>query len=131
MATTKKATKKNPARKSAPVASKSTASKKAPTKKSVVARQPSTAAKKPYPENTPDNTRPPKIRPADAVDLLADDHLAVDKLFRQYERLATKNGPATERQALAEKICGMLKVHTRIGKRSSIRQRDRPASSPT
>lgn len=104
MAATKKATKKT-------VATKRTA---ATTKKAAPAKKPPTAAKKPYPDNNPVNTKPPRSRPADAVDLLADDHLAVDKLFKQYEKLAKKDAPAAQRQALAEKICAMLKVHTQI-----------------
>jgi hypothetical protein len=35
-----------------------------------------TAAKKPYPDNTGANTKPPKVRPPDAIDLLVEDHLA-------------------------------------------------------
>jgi len=88
-------------------------SKKAPARKAP-AKRPSTAAKKPYPENTPDNTMPPKMRPNDAVDLLVADHMAADKCFKQYEQLAKKKAPAAQRQALAERVCGMLKVHTRI-----------------
>jgi hypothetical protein len=78
------------------------------------ARPARTAAKKPYPDNTPDNTAPPKMRPNDAVDLLVADHLAAGKCFEQYEKLATKKAPAAQRLALAGKVCGMLKVHTSI-----------------
>jgi hypothetical protein len=78
------------------------------------ARKPATAARKPYPDNTPENTKPPKVRPPDAIDLLVDDHLAAGKIFKQYERLAKKDGPADQRKALAVKVCGMLTVHTTI-----------------
>ena len=108
MAATKKATKK------AVAAKRATTKTKVPAKKATPVKKPPTAAKKPYHDNSPVNTKPPRSRPADAVDLLADDHLAVDKLFRQYEKLAKKDAPAAQRQPLAEKICGMLKVHTRI-----------------
>ncbi len=73
-----------------------------------------TAAKKPYRDNTADNTKPPKMRPPDAVDLLSDDHLAAAKVFRQYEKLAKKNGSPAQRKALADKVCAMLTVHTTI-----------------
>ena len=54
------------------------------------------------------------MRPPDAVDLLSDDHLAAGKVFKQYEKLAKKNGPAAQRKALADKVCAMLTVHTTI-----------------
>lgn len=74
----------------------------------------STAAKKPYPDNTGDNTAPPKSTPRDAVDLLVEDHLAAAKCFKQYETLMKKDAPDSQRVALATKVCGMLKVHTQI-----------------
>ena len=118
MATTRKTTTKKTTSVAGAAAKKSTAKKappkKAPTKKTAAKSRPSTAAKKPYPENTPANTTPPKMRPNDAVDLLVADHLAADKCFKKYEKLADRKAPAAERQALAEKVCGMLKVHTRI-----------------
>ena len=54
------------------------------------------------------------MREADAVDLLTDDHLAVDALFKQYEKLAKKEAPADQRRTLAQSICDMLKAHTTI-----------------
>jgi hypothetical protein len=84
------------------------------TAKKVAAKKISTAAKKPYKDNTADNTTPPKSRPQDAVDLLVADHLAAGKCFKQYETLKKKSAPAAQRQALADKVCGMLTVHTRI-----------------
>ena len=54
------------------------------------------------------------MREADAVDLLTDDHLEVGALFKQYEKLAKKEAPAEQRQALAQTICAMLKAHTTI-----------------
>ena len=84
------------------------AAKKSPASK------PPTAANKPYPDNTAENTMPPKFRPPDAVDLLVADHLAAGKIFKQYEKLAKKDAPAGQRKALADKVCGMLTVHTTI-----------------
>ena len=89
-------------------AKKKPAAKKAPVKKI------STAAKKPYKDNTPDNTTPPKNRPPDAVDLLVADHLAAGKVFKQYEKLAKKNASPAERKKLANKVCDMLTVHMAI-----------------
>ncbi len=118
MATTRKTTTKKKTSVAPAAARKSTAKKtpmkKVAAKKTAAKSRPSTAAKKPYPDNTPVNTTPPKMRPNDAVDLLVADHLAADKCFKQYEKLADKNAPAAQRKALAEKVCGMLKVHTRI-----------------
>lgn len=50
----------------------------------------------------------------DAVRLLKADHAEVKKLFDQYEKLAEKDGRATERQKLAQQICMMLTVHAQI-----------------
>ena len=68
----------------------------------------------PKEEKTIENTAPKTMREADAVDLLTDDHLEVSGLFKRYEKLAKKEAPAAERQALAQSICDMLKAHTRI-----------------
>lgn len=97
------------------MASKKTPAKKRPSPAPKASRaRPKTAAKKPYPDNTADNTKPAKMSPADAVDLLSADHLAAGKIFKQHERLAKKDGPASERKALADKVCAMLTVHTKI-----------------
>ncbi len=92
--------------------------KKAPArasgKKTPAVKKPKTAAVKPYPDNTGDNTAPPKSSPKDAIDLLVADHLAAAKCFKQYETLMKKNAPADQRKALADRVCGMLTVHTRI-----------------
>ena len=50
----------------------------------------------------------------DAIKLLTADHQEVKALFKDYNKLAEKEGPADERQALAQKICLLLKVHTTI-----------------
>ena len=50
----------------------------------------------------------------DAIKLLTTDHAEVKALFKQYEKLAKAGAPADERQALAQEICDMLKVHTQI-----------------
>jgi Hemerythrin HHE cation binding domain len=86
---------------------------KAPLKKAVVKKVP-TAAKKPYKDNTADNTVPPKAKPNDAVDLLAADHLAAGRVFRQFLKLAKKDAAGEERKTLADKVCAMLTVHMTI-----------------
>ena len=65
-------------------------------------------------EKTAENTAPRTMKEADAVDLLTDDHLEVGALFKQYEKLATKEAPAEQRRTLAQTICDMLKAHTTI-----------------
>ena len=72
------------------------------------------APKPPKEEKTAENTAPRTMKEADAVDLLTDDHLEVSALFKKYEKLASKEAPAEERQALAQTICGMLKTHTAL-----------------
>jgi hemerythrin superfamily protein len=65
-------------------------------------------------EKTAANTAPKKASPPDAVDLLVDDHLAVDACFKRYEKLAKSEAPASERHALAMEICKMLTAHTQV-----------------
>jgi hemerythrin HHE cation binding domain-containing protein len=65
-------------------------------------------------EKTAENTAPRTLKEADAVDLLTDDHLQVDALFKRYEKLAKKEAPAEQRRTLAQTICDMLKAHTTI-----------------
>jgi hypothetical protein len=72
------------------------------------------APKPPKGEKTAENTAPKTMKEADAVDLLTDDHLEVGALFKQYEKLATKEAPAAQRKTLAQTICDMLKAHTTI-----------------
>jgi hemerythrin superfamily protein len=50
----------------------------------------------------------------DAIKLLTADHKEVKALFKTYNKMAEKEASAEERQALAEQICAMLKVHTMI-----------------
>jgi hypothetical protein len=50
----------------------------------------------------------------DAVDLLDADHIAVKKLFDQFNKLAENDGDAGERKALADRICLELSVHTQL-----------------
>ena len=51
---------------------------------------------------------------SDATLLLTRDHAEVDKLFKQYRKLAAAEADGEERQALAEQICAMLTVHATI-----------------
>jgi hemerythrin superfamily protein len=55
---------------------------------------------------------PPKK--GDAVDLLDADHIAVKKLFDQFNKLAEADGPAEQRKELADRICMELTVHTQL-----------------
>ncbi|MGE3774643.1 MAG: hemerythrin domain-containing protein [Gammaproteobacteria bacterium] len=50
----------------------------------------------------------------DAIALLKADHRAVRKLFEDYEALAKSDGDATERQALAARICTEISIHAQI-----------------
>ena len=50
----------------------------------------------------------------DATALLQRDHREVQRMFKQYRKLSDAEGEATERQALAERICLMLSVHAAI-----------------
>lgn len=50
----------------------------------------------------------------DAITLLTDDHKAVKKLFRDYDKLAKASAPAIQREAAAEHICHLLSVHAQI-----------------
>jgi hemerythrin superfamily protein len=57
----------------------------------------------------------PKTIPfEDAVDLLDADHKAVKQMFIDYDSLCGDQAPAGERQALAQRICQALTVHTQI-----------------
>lgn len=55
-----------------------------------------------------------KPRTKDAITLLKADHRAVEKLFKQYEKLAEEGGSHARKEKLADKICKELKVHTQI-----------------
>ena len=50
----------------------------------------------------------------DATILLTRDHNEVEKLFKQYEKLAKAEADASEREELARQICMMLTVHAQI-----------------
>ena len=50
----------------------------------------------------------------DALDLLDADHKAVKKMFIDYSALCEDNAPATQRRALAQRICQALIVHAQI-----------------
>jgi hemerythrin superfamily protein len=63
----------------------------------------STSAKKPAATAT--------AAKSDVTILLTRDHTEVRKLFKQYEKLADAQAPASEREALAEEICTQLTAH--------------------
>ncbi len=50
----------------------------------------------------------------DAIQLLTADHDEVKGLFKQYQKLVDASAKADERRALAEQICDLLTVHTKI-----------------
>lgn len=56
----------------------------------------------------------PAAKPKDAIALLTADHKQVQKLFKQYEKLAEDEAPADERKALAAEICLNLIVHAQL-----------------
>lgn len=51
---------------------------------------------------------------SDAIKLLTADHKEVKALFKKYNKMAEKGAGADDRQALAQQICMLLKVHTSI-----------------
>ena len=53
-------------------------------------------------------------RKGDAVDLLDADHVAVKKLFQQFNKLAESDAPADQRKQMADKICMALTVHAQL-----------------
>ncbi len=53
-------------------------------------------------------------RKSDAVTLLDDEHIAVKKLFQEFNKLAENDAPADERKAIADKICTELTIHAQI-----------------
>jgi len=50
----------------------------------------------------------------DAIAVLKADHREVKSLFEDYQQLVARRASDQRRQQLAERICGMLKVHTMI-----------------
>jgi hypothetical protein len=50
----------------------------------------------------------------DAIALLTDDHKAVQKLFKQYEKLVEGEADGEEKAALARQICMELNIHAQI-----------------
>ncbi len=49
-----------------------------------------------------------------AIKLLTEDHANVKKLFKEFEKLAKKEGDEAEKQQLAEQICKELAVHAQL-----------------
>ena len=96
-------------RKSTPV--KRAPAKKAPAKKAT--------ARKSTPKKAPAKKAPAKSRgraaaSSGAIALLMADHANVKKLFRQYDRLAKRDGSDADKQRLAQEICAMLTVHATV-----------------
>jgi hypothetical protein len=80
---------------------KSSAAKKTPERKAGATKPRSKVARK---------TARAAAKPADAIKLLKDDHREVKGWFKDYEKLEDDG----EKQALADKICLALTVHTQI-----------------
>jgi hemerythrin superfamily protein len=57
---------------------------------------------------------PKTIAFEDAVDLLDADHKAVKQMFIDYDSLCADQAPPGQREALAQRICQALAVHTQI-----------------
>lgn len=93
------------AKKSAPATSKPSA---APARKTPAGKAAPAAAKK------RSATSKKGQGPQDAVALLTDDHNAVKKLFKKYDKLASTDAPDEQKQDLARMICAMLTLHATI-----------------
>ncbi len=52
--------------------------------------------------------------PTDAIELLMADHRNVEKLFKQYEKLAEDEGSYNEKEVLAATICAELAIHAQV-----------------
>ena len=50
----------------------------------------------------------------DAIELLSDDHIAVQQLFQEFDSLVEDKADASERESLARQICALLSIHTQI-----------------
>jgi len=84
---------------------KSATKAKSPSKPKATSKPKSRAGSK-----TARKTQRAATRPADAIKLLKDDHREVKGWFKEYEALEED----TEKQALADRICLALTVHTQI-----------------
>lgn len=84
---------------------KSATKAKSPSKPKAASKPKSRAGSK-----TARKTQRAATRPADAIKLLKDDHREVKGWFKEYEALEED----TEKQALADRICLALTVHTQI-----------------
>lgn len=58
------------------------------------------------------NAKSPRSK--DAIALLKADHRTVEKLFKEYEKLAEKGGNTARKQKIADQICAELTIHTQI-----------------
>jgi hemerythrin superfamily protein len=61
-----------------------------------------------------DNNSATKDRTQDAIALLTEDHKAVQKLFKQYEKLVEDEADGEQKATLAQQICMELSIHAQI-----------------
>jgi hypothetical protein len=114
-ATARKAPAKKAASKRAPAKRTSSARPSMPGGMSDVRPRPTRRADRSAgQEKNPANTAPAAKRTPDAIDLLVDDHLAVDACFKRYEKLMKADASGSAREAQAREICRMLTAHTTI-----------------
>lgn len=55
-----------------------------------------------------------KSSPADAIELLTADHRNVEKLFKEYDKLAEDGATYNEKEALGSTICAELTIHAQL-----------------
>ena len=54
------------------------------------------------------------LREVDALDLLAHDHLTIERLFHDYARLARRQGEHDRKGELASQLCFRISIHMQI-----------------
>jgi|SRR5512133_1731675 hemerythrin superfamily protein len=72
-----------------------------------------TAAKKIAAKKTAAKKTAAKVSRTDAIAILTADHKRVKKMFKTFEKMK-EDGSATDKQALAQQICGELTLHTQL-----------------
>jgi Hemerythrin HHE cation binding domain len=60
------------------------------------------------------STKTPSARPQDAIALLTADHKAVQKIFKEFEKLKENDGSDEEKSVLVMRACQLLTIHAQI-----------------